>query len=90
MLPGVRRQDARLWWQDWRWYERNPLPWNRVRIHGEFARRRAFVRWPVHGNVLEAFAEGCLEVPSTRCSSRTSGMKRLTESRVAESGPDSG
>ena len=28
----------------------------------EFARRRAFVRWPVHGNVLEAFAEGRLEV----------------------------
>jgi acetyltransferase-like isoleucine patch superfamily enzyme len=25
-------------------------------------RREAFVRWPVHGNVLEAFAEGRLEV----------------------------
>jgi len=54
--------DAKLWWQKWRWYERNTLPWNRVRIHREFARRRAFCRWPVHGNVLEAFREGRLEV----------------------------
>ena len=29
---------------------------------GEFARREAFVRWPVHGNVLEALREGRLEV----------------------------
>jgi acetyltransferase-like isoleucine patch superfamily enzyme len=55
-------QHARLWWQKWRWYERNSLPWNRVRIHREFARRQAFVRWPVHGNVLEAFLEGRLDV----------------------------
>ena len=54
--------NARLWWQKWRWYERNALPWNRARIHREFARRRAFCRWPVHGNVLEAFHEGRLEV----------------------------
>jgi acetyltransferase-like isoleucine patch superfamily enzyme len=54
--------DARLWWQKWRWYERNALPWNRARIHVEFARRRAFARWPLHGNVLEAFREGRLEV----------------------------
>jgi len=54
--------DAKLWWQKWRWYERNSLPWNRAWIHREFARRRAFCRWPVHGNVLEAFREGRLEV----------------------------
>jgi acetyltransferase-like isoleucine patch superfamily enzyme len=60
MLAGV--SDAWLWWQKWRWYERNSLPWNRVRIHRELARRRAFARWPLHGNVLEAFAEGRLEV----------------------------
>jgi acetyltransferase-like isoleucine patch superfamily enzyme len=52
----------KLWWQKWRWYERSSLPWNRARIHREFARRRAFCRWPVHGNVLEAFREGRLEV----------------------------
>lgn len=53
---------ALLWAQKWRWYERNSLPWNRLRVHWEFARRRAFVRWPVHGNVLEALREGRLEV----------------------------
>ncbi len=54
--------NARLWWQKWLWYEVNSMPWNRARIHREFARRRAFARWPVHGNVLEAFKEGRLEV----------------------------
>ena len=29
-----------------------------ARIHWEFARREAFVRWPVHGNVLEALGAG--------------------------------
>ena len=53
---------VRLWARKWRWYERNSLPWNRARIHWQFARREAFVRWPVHGNVLEALREGRLEV----------------------------
>jgi acetyltransferase-like isoleucine patch superfamily enzyme len=52
----------RLYLQKWRWYERNSLPWNRARIHWEFARREAFVRWPVHGNVLEALRAGRLEI----------------------------
>jgi acetyltransferase-like isoleucine patch superfamily enzyme len=54
--------DLRVYLQKWRWYERNSLPWNRLAIHREFMRRQAFVRWPVHGNVLEAFREGRLEV----------------------------
>jgi acetyltransferase-like isoleucine patch superfamily enzyme len=53
---------ARLWAQKWRWYERNSLPWNRARIHWQFLRREAFVRWPVHGNVLEALRGGRLEI----------------------------
>ena len=53
---------ARLWTQKWRWYERNSLPWNRLRIHRELMRRQAFARWPVHGNVLEALRDGRLEV----------------------------
>jgi acetyltransferase-like isoleucine patch superfamily enzyme len=53
---------ARLWVQKWRWYERNSLPWNRARIHWQFLSREAFVRWPVHGNVLEALRDGRLEV----------------------------
>ncbi len=53
---------ARLWAQKWLWYERNSLPWNRVRIHRQFMHSEAFVRWPVHGNVLEAMQQGRLQV----------------------------
>jgi len=56
--------EARLWLQKWRWYEQNSMPWNRARIHWEFARREAFVRWPVHGNLLEALGDGRLEIGS--------------------------
>ena len=52
----------KLWLQKWRWYERNSLPWNRVRIHAELARRGAFARWPLHGDVLEGLRSGRLEV----------------------------
>jgi acetyltransferase-like isoleucine patch superfamily enzyme len=69
---------ARLWWQKWRWYERNSLPWNRARIHDELARREAFVRWPVHGNVLEALREGRLEI----------GANSLLEPNVWITAPD--
>jgi len=55
-------RQARSWVQKWRWYERNSLPWNRALIHWEFMRRDAFVRWPVHGNVLEALREGRLQI----------------------------
>jgi acetyltransferase-like isoleucine patch superfamily enzyme len=47
-------------WRKWRWYERNRLPWRRAAIYSAFARRRAFVRWPVHGEVLEMLREGRL------------------------------
>ena len=60
--PAETAAQLTLWLQKWRWYERNSLPWNRARIHWEFMRRRAFVRWPVHGNVLEALREGRLEI----------------------------
>ena len=52
----------KLYLQKWRWYERNTLPWRRARIHLHMLRREAFVRWPVHGNVLEALDDGRLEV----------------------------
>jgi acetyltransferase-like isoleucine patch superfamily enzyme len=60
--PLLPADQARLWLQKWRWYQRNSLPWNRARIHWEFAKREAFVRWPVHGNVLEALLDGRLEI----------------------------
>ncbi len=56
------RADAKLWAQKWRWYERASLPWNRARIHYEFAQRKAFCRWPVQGNVLEMLLDGRLEL----------------------------
>ena len=73
------RADFELWAQRWRWYERNSLPWNRARIHWEFMRRRAFVRWPVHGNVLEALRDGRLEI----------GADTLLEPHVWLTAPDS-
>ena len=42
-------EKARLYWRKWRWYEANRRPWNRARLHLEFARREAFVRMPVEG-----------------------------------------
>jgi acetyltransferase-like isoleucine patch superfamily enzyme len=54
---------AKLWWQKWRWYERNnALPWRRARIHAHMARAGAFIRFPVQGNVLEALDDGRLEI----------------------------
>jgi acetyltransferase-like isoleucine patch superfamily enzyme len=61
-MSPVSRAELKLWAQKWRWYERNSLPWNRAQIHWEMMRRRAFVRWPIHGNLLEALREGRLEV----------------------------
>jgi acetyltransferase-like isoleucine patch superfamily enzyme len=55
-------RQVRLWAQKWRWYERNNLPWNRARIHWHLLRRQAFARWPLHGDVLEAFDDGRLEI----------------------------
>jgi acetyltransferase-like isoleucine patch superfamily enzyme len=52
----------KLWAQKWRWYEHNSMPWNRARIHWEMMRCGAFVRWPIHGNVLEALDQGRLEI----------------------------
>jgi acetyltransferase-like isoleucine patch superfamily enzyme len=60
--PASVAEQARLWAQKWRWYERNSLPWNRARIHWELLRRGAFARWPLHGNVLEAMRERRLQI----------------------------
>jgi acetyltransferase-like isoleucine patch superfamily enzyme len=58
----AERRRALLWWRRWRWYERNALPWNRARIHRHMLRREAFIRFPVHGNVLEALDDGRLAI----------------------------
>ena len=55
---------AKLYLQKWRWYERNQLPLRRLRIHLHMLRREAFIRFPVHGNVLEALDDGRLSIGS--------------------------
>jgi len=59
---GPAAERLKLYLRKWRWYERNSLPWNRLAIHREMARRGAFARWPIQGNVLEALREGRMEV----------------------------
>jgi len=60
--PALTAATARLWLNKWRWYNQSALPWNRLRIHSELARRSAFAKGPVHGNVLEMFRSGRLTV----------------------------
>jgi acetyltransferase-like isoleucine patch superfamily enzyme len=50
------------WVRKWRWYQRSRLPWNRVRLHAELARRHAFARGPLHGNVLAMLREDRLRI----------------------------
>jgi acetyltransferase-like isoleucine patch superfamily enzyme len=52
----------KLYLHKWRWYERNRLPWVRARIHLHMLRRRAYIRFPVQGNVLAALDDGRLEI----------------------------
>ena len=61
--PGSLDRDRIVQWlQKWRWYQRSRLPWNRVRLHAELARRESFARGPLHGNVLEMLREGRLDI----------------------------
>jgi acetyltransferase-like isoleucine patch superfamily enzyme len=60
-MPDLARQ-AKLYGQKWRWYQRNEFPWRRARIQWHLLRREAFARWPLHGDVLEAFDDGRLEI----------------------------
>lgn len=58
VLPS--RSETVEFWRKWRWYERNTLPLRRAQLYAEFARRRAFLRWPIHGEVLELLRDGRL------------------------------
>ena len=53
---------ARMWLQKWRWYQRSRLPWNIARLHIELAKRHAFARGVLHGNVLQMLLEDRLEI----------------------------
>ena len=56
------RAAVKLWWQKWRWYQRGTLPHTRAQLHYELARRQAFARWPIHGDVLDMLRDGRLEL----------------------------
>jgi acetyltransferase-like isoleucine patch superfamily enzyme len=61
--PGpLSRAEIVLWLRRWRWYQRSRLPWNRLWLHAELARREAFARGPMHGNVLEMLRAGRLTI----------------------------
>jgi acetyltransferase-like isoleucine patch superfamily enzyme len=62
MVDRLDVAKARLWLQKARWYNRSRLPWNVVRLHAELARRQAYARGALHGNVLEMLREGRLEI----------------------------
>jgi acetyltransferase-like isoleucine patch superfamily enzyme len=61
-VPALDRAAATLWLQKWRWYSRPNRPWNRARLHYELARRRAFARGAMHGNVLPMLLDGRLVI----------------------------
>ena len=53
---------AKLWLQKARWYHRSRMPWNVARLHLELAKREAFARGVLHGNVLPMLREGRLDI----------------------------
>ena len=53
---------AKLYFQKWRWYERNSRPLRRARIRLHMLRAEAFIRFPIQGNVLEALDDGRLTI----------------------------
>lgn len=53
---------AKLWLQKWRWYHRTRQPWHVTRLHWQLAKRQAFARGVLHGNVLDMLLEGRLEI----------------------------
>jgi acetyltransferase-like isoleucine patch superfamily enzyme len=59
---GGRLEKWGRYYEKWRWYERNSLPWRRLALHREFMRRDAYLRWPVNGNLLEAMRAGRMEI----------------------------
>lgn len=61
-MNGELLPDLRLWAQKWRWYQRASTPWARACLHYELARRQAFARGAVHGEVLESLRDGRLEI----------------------------
>lgn len=62
MMALPARSEAVLWLQKWKYYQRAQLPWRRLQLHLELARRQAFARGVLHGNALQMLTEGRLEI----------------------------
>jgi acetyltransferase-like isoleucine patch superfamily enzyme len=58
-------KQVRLYLQKWRYYERNGLPWRKLRLRWHFVRRESYLRFPVYGNLLEALDEGRAQIGSS-------------------------
>lgn len=52
----------RMWWHKYRWYEKNHRLLRRFRLDREMARRGAYIRHPIEGDVLDSLQSGRLEV----------------------------
>ncbi|WP_349239785.1 acyltransferase [Patulibacter sp. SYSU D01012] len=64
-IPPAGRLDRaalREWLLKRRWYARSQRPWNRARLHAELARRHAFARGRMHGEILPMLRDGRLEI----------------------------
>lgn len=61
-VPPLDLERARQWLIKWRWYTRPQRPWNRARLTVELARREAFARGRLNGDVLGMLLDGRLEV----------------------------
>lgn len=61
-VPPLDLERARQWLIKWRWYTRPQRPWNRALLHVELARRQAFARGRLNGDVLGMLRDGRLEL----------------------------
>jgi acetyltransferase-like isoleucine patch superfamily enzyme len=61
-VPSLDRARAQQWLTKWRWYTRPQRPRNRARLTVELARREAFARGRLNGDVLGLLLDGRLEL----------------------------
>ncbi|MDO9407893.1 DapH/DapD/GlmU-related protein [Patulibacter sp.] len=61
-VPPLDRARVQQWVTKWRWYTRPQRPWNRARLTVELARREAFARGRLSGDVLGMLLDGRLEI----------------------------
>lgn len=73
----------RVWLRKHRWYERNRRFSRRLRINRHMARRGAYIRYPIEGEVLEALDEGRLEIGEGTMIEPNSWITLAPEARIS-------